>query len=74
MKIIVSMIRKYHNHLLQTNPQHCEVEQQNTKSYKTTIKRYKYYTDPTRSANMIKQQPSGLCTLTLYRYIQSDIS
>ena len=28
------MTRKYHNHILQTNPQHREDEQQNTNSHK----------------------------------------
>ena len=29
------MFRKYHNHTLQTNPQHLEEESQNTNSHKT---------------------------------------
>ena len=32
----VSMIRKYHNHKLQTNPRHCEEEPQNIYSNKTS--------------------------------------
>ena len=59
------MIRKYHNHTLHTNPQHREEEPQNTKSYETSMERYEHYTDLTKSGNTIKQQPSGLCTLTL---------
>ena len=31
------MIRKYHNHTVQTNPQHNEEEPQNTNSHKKTI-------------------------------------
>ena len=58
------MIRKYHIHLLQTNPQHREEEPQNTKSHKTSMERYEHNTDLTMSGNTIKQQPSGLCTLT----------
>ena len=52
MKIVsrkeVSMIRKYHNHTLQTNPQHREEEPQNFKSHKTSMDRYVHYTDLTR--------------------------
>ena len=55
----MSMISKYHNHTLQTKPQHREEERQNNKSHKTSM------TDLTWLGNMIKQQPSGLCTLTL---------
>ena len=43
----VSMIRKCHNHTLQTNPQHCKEEPQNTKSHKTSMERYEHYTDLT---------------------------
>ena len=32
----VSLIRKYHNHTLQTNPRYCEEEPQNVKSNKTS--------------------------------------
>ena len=45
------MIRKYHNHTLQTNPQHREEEPQNTKSHKTSMERYEHYTCLTRSGN-----------------------
>ena len=58
----VSIIRKYHNHGLQTNSQEREEEPQNTKSHKTSMERYVHYTDLTSSGNTIKQQPSGLCT------------
>ena len=43
------MIRKSHNHTLQTNPQHREEEPQNTKSHKMSMERYVRYTDLTRS-------------------------
>ena len=59
------MIRKYYNHTLQTNPQHREDDPQHKKINKTSMERYEHYTDLTRSGNPIKQQPSGLCTLTL---------
>ena len=49
----------------QTKPQHCEEEPQNTNIPKTSMERYEQYTNLTRSGNMIKQQHSGLCTLTL---------
>ena len=48
------MIRKYHNHTPQTNPQHREKEPQNTKSHKTYMERYEHDTDLTRSWNTIK--------------------
>ena len=35
------MIRKYHNHTLQTNTRHCEQEPQNTNSYKTSGRQLK---------------------------------
>ena len=35
------MIRKYHNHTLQTNPWHCKEEPQNTNSHKTPGKQPK---------------------------------
>ena len=37
----VSMIRKYHNHKLQTNPRHCDQEPQNTNSRKTPERKIK---------------------------------
>ena len=36
MKTYVSMIRKYHNHILQTNPRHREEDAQNIYSNKTS--------------------------------------
>ena len=38
-----------------------EEKPQNTKN----MERYEHYTDLARSGNTIKQQPSGVCTLTL---------
>ena len=35
------MIRKYHNHTLQTKPQHREEEPQNTNSHKTSGRQLK---------------------------------
>ena len=61
----VSMIRKYHNHALQTNPQHREEESHTTKSHKTSMERYEHYTDLTRSGNTIKQQPIGIVEIYL---------
>ena len=61
----VSLVRKYHNHRLQTNPQDRGEEPQYIKSHKTSMERYVHYTDLTRAGNMIKQQPSGLCTWIL---------
>ena len=37
----VSMIRKYHNHTLQTNPRHHEEEPQNTDCHKTSGRQLK---------------------------------
>ena len=37
----ISMIRKYHNHILQTNPLHREKEPQNTSSHKTSERQLK---------------------------------
>ena len=54
------MIRKYHNHKLQTNRQDREEEPQNTKSHKTSMESYVHYTDLTRSGNTIKQNSSLL--------------
>ena len=56
---------RYHNHTLQTNPQHREEEPQNTESHRASMERYEHYTDLTRSGNTIEEQPSGLCSLTL---------
>ena len=39
----VSMIRKYHNHTLQTKPQDHEGEPDCTNSYKTSTERYEQY-------------------------------
>ena len=33
-----SMIKKYHNHMLQTNPRHCEEEPQNIYSNNTSVR------------------------------------
>ena len=37
----VSLIRNYHNHTLQTNPQHRQKETQNTNSHKTSGRQLK---------------------------------
>ena len=63
-KLKVSMIRKYHNHRVQTNPQDRE-EPKNTKRHNISMERYMHYTDHTSSGNTIKHQPSGLCTWIL---------
>ena len=36
VEIYVSMVSKYHNHRLQTDPRHREEEPQNNNSYKTS--------------------------------------